>query len=69
MNPVNGHSTWRKSLRCGPNNGCVEIARLSTEHIGVRDSKIAATSPVLAFSAGEWKTFLGDIKHGKFNLF
>jgi uncharacterized protein DUF397 len=63
-----GPTVWTKSTRCGPDNGCVEIARLSTEHIGVRDSKIAETSPVLAFSVSEWQSFLGDIRHGKFNL-
>jgi uncharacterized protein DUF397 len=68
MNSRNGHGAWRKSLRCGPNNGCVEVARLSTEHIGVRDSKITTTSPILAFTSSEWHSFLGDIKRGKFNL-
>jgi hypothetical protein len=68
MNPGNGHTLWRKSLRCGPNNGCVEIARLSADSIGVRDSKIATTSPILAFNASEWQSFVGNVKYGKFNL-
>src|SRR5436190_22153215 len=36
---VTSDAVWRKSVRSGSNYGCVETARLSAEHIGVRDSK------------------------------
>ena len=33
------HSTWRKSSRSEADGACVEIAHLSGDVIGVRDSK------------------------------
>jgi uncharacterized protein DUF397 len=69
MNPGMGTSMpWRKSARCGANAGCVETARLSTGHVGVRDSKDIQASPVLAFTPGQWTSFAQDIKRGKFDL-
>jgi len=60
-------AAWRKSVRWGANAGCVETARLS-EQIGVRDSKDVVASPVLTFMPQEWKSFLGAIKSGEFDL-
>jgi hypothetical protein len=70
MNPGDDASTdqWRKSARCGANAGCVEVARLTGRHVGVRDSKIVATSPVLSFGPQEWRTFLGAVKTGRLDL-
>jgi hypothetical protein len=76
MNPgvaassVEGASTpaWRKSLHSGANAGCVEVARLSGRHIGVRDSKDVTTSPVLSFERYEWRSFLGNVKNGRLDL-
>ena len=59
---------WRKSARCGANAGCVETARLSAEHIGVRDSKDVTVSPVLSFTRFEWTAFMQDVKQGKLDL-
>lgn len=61
-------SVWRKSARCGANAGCVEVARLTGKNIGLRDSTIVATSPVLSFNAQEWRSFLGTIKTGRLDL-
>lgn len=69
MNPDEGSfAPWRKSARCGANAGCVETARLSTEHIGVRDSKNVVASPVLSFTPTEWMSFVRDIRQGRFDL-
>jgi hypothetical protein len=70
MKPGDGASgsVWRKSARCGANGGCVEVARLVGQHIGVRDSKIVATSPVLSFTSREWRSFLGSVKTGRLDL-
>lgn len=69
MNPGEGSpALWRKSARCGANAGCVETTRLSTEHIGVRDSKNVTTSPVLSFTPAEWTSFVQDIRQGRFDL-
>ena len=69
MQPTGFGSKWRKSTRCGPDNGCVELARLdgSTE-ISVRDSKNVATSPVLAFGPLAWSRFAQSVNAGDLDL-
>nr|WP_130346992.1 DUF397 domain-containing protein [Herbihabitans rhizosphaerae] len=51
-------AAWRKSTRSGngTNGDCVEVA-LSTDAVGVRDSKNSTANP-LAFSREAWRTFL-----------
>jgi len=41
--------------------GCVEVA-FAEDTAGVRDSKHVETSPVLAFSANEWRGFIRRVK-------
>jgi hypothetical protein len=49
--------TWRKSSYSNGGNGnCVEVA-VSTEAIGVRDSKNVA-GPTLEFGVDQWRRFL-----------
>lgn len=47
---------WFKSSRSANNAACVEV-RLTTDTIGVRDSKDRG-GPALAFSAAAWTHFL-----------
>lgn len=64
-------SEWRKSARCGPDNGCVELARLNIDasgQIGVRDSKNISASPVLSFERDVWAGFTLRIKAGSYDL-
>jgi hypothetical protein len=56
---------WRKSSFSGA-NGCVEIAVIDGK-IAVRDSK-AQKGPVLTFTPGEWKAFVGGVRNGEFDL-
>lgn len=56
---------FRKASNSG-NLGCVEVARAG-EVIGVRDSK-DQTGPVLAFTPHEWRTFVGAVKEGEFDI-
>ncbi|MFI6522372.1 DUF397 domain-containing protein [Spirillospora sp. NPDC050679] len=59
---------WRKSSRCGGTGTCVEVARLDTSQIGARDTKRGTASPVLQFSAAEWRTFTERVKRGDLDL-
>ena len=56
---------WRKSTYSAYNGNCVEVADLSTDRIGVRDSKAGAGSPVLQFARADWAAFLGSVKDGR----
>jgi hypothetical protein len=57
---------WHKStFSGGENGGCVEVASVPGV-VGVRDTKLGATSPVLIFGTSEWAAFLAAVKHGEF---
>jgi hypothetical protein len=55
---------WQKSSYCAYNGNCVEVARLSYRHVGVRDAKDLGQGPVLQFSAREWAAFVTAVKVG-----
>ena len=52
------HARWRKSTRSGSSGNCVEVADNLPGVVAVRDSK-DKTGPVLTFTPGEWKAFVG----------
>lgn len=56
---------WRKSTRSGKLGNCVEIARLRTETVGVRDSK-RPNGAVLAVPGAEFAVLVAGIKAGEF---
>ena len=55
--------SWRKSSYSMSNGQCVEIARLASGQIGVRDSVMAATAEgsILRFELGAWTAFLAEL--------
>ena len=57
---------WIKSSSSGSTNNCVEVAALTGEFRGVRDSK-SADGPVLAFGMATWSKFLASAVHGNFS--
>jgi hypothetical protein len=57
---------WVKSSLSFANGDCVEVARAEDGWVLVRDSKHRA-GPVLHFTPGEWKAFLGGAKAGEFD--
>ncbi|WP_424529927.1 DUF397 domain-containing protein [Sphaerisporangium viridialbum] len=57
---------WRKSSLSGSDGGeCVEVATNLPSAVAVRDSK-NPHGPALVFTPGEWKSFLGGVKVGRF---
>lgn len=62
------HATWVKSSRSSSNGGeCVEVALLSGDRRGVRDSK-DPSGPALVFTHSEWAAFVSGVKLGEFEL-
>lgn len=63
-------AVWRKSIRSGNGNACVEVADNLVDELGVvlvRDSK-DRTGPVLSFTRAEWTAFLAGVTDGEFTL-
>ncbi|GAB4584656.1 DUF397 domain-containing protein [Nocardia sp. IFM 10818] len=59
---------WFKSSRSHSSGECVEAAHLAGGMVGVRDSKLGNTSPVLVFEPVVWDGFLGALGTGEFDL-
>lgn len=65
---MNRHAgQWHKSSYSEGASNCVESAA-GAGTVYLRDSKLGAASPVLAFTPTEWATFLISTKSGKFGL-
>ena len=56
-------AAFRKAGDCS-DKSCVEVA-ITSEVIGVRDSKDDGRGPVLAFTLDEWATFLARHSEGR----
>ncbi|MEU0500231.1 DUF397 domain-containing protein [Nocardia sp. NPDC005998] len=56
---------WFKSTRSSATRDCVEVAFLSSDLVGVRDSK-NPDGPALVFSGGAWDAFAAAITDGEF---
>ena len=66
--PSNTDLSWIKSSLSYCNSNCVEVASLPDGGVGVRDSK-DPSGPVLRFTPGEWRAFLGGACNGEFDRF
>jgi hypothetical protein len=51
--------TWRKASYSDGQGSCVEVGHVP-EGIGVRDTTLPGTSPVLKFTPEVWRAFLQD---------
>ncbi|WP_433196296.1 DUF397 domain-containing protein [Nocardia sp. CA-107356] len=58
--------TWFKSSYSGGNGNCVEVAFLSNDLVGVRDSK-NLSGPTLTFTSAEWSEFTSAATRGEFD--
>jgi hypothetical protein len=60
-------AAWLKSTYSNLNGSCFELSRLTSDRIGVRDTKDQGTGPVLVFTEPEWGAFLAGAKEGQFD--
>ncbi|MGV9415294.1 DUF397 domain-containing protein [Nocardia sp. NPDC003693] len=67
MNDELNTAVWKKSSFSQPSGECVEVARLSSGRVGVRDSKNPG-GPALVFTPGEWNAFIAGVEGGEFTL-
>lgn len=55
---------YKSSYSTGGQNDCVEVNHSLAGHVGVRDSKLGSTSPVLAVPAVQWVCLLTAVQNG-----
>jgi Domain of unknown function (DUF397) len=60
-------TAWQRSSRCDINGSCVEVGHMAGGDVCVRDGKIGAASPVLAFSQDAWRDFVSAMTAGRFD--
>lgn len=53
---------WRKSTYSERATDCVEISTEVSGWVGVRDSKLASSSPILAFTPSRWGSFIRGLE-------
>jgi hypothetical protein len=68
MSTLESQPEWIKSSLSFANGNCVEVADLSGDEIGVRNSRDAEGS-VLRFTPDEWHAFIGGVHNGEFDRF
>jgi hypothetical protein len=61
-----GPLAWLKSQHSNPSGNCVEVARLPTGEIAVRNSRYPA-GPVLVYTQAELAAFVRGAKDGEFD--
>ncbi|HWR46972.1 MAG TPA: DUF397 domain-containing protein [Pseudonocardiaceae bacterium] len=55
---------YTSSYSNGGANDCVEVNHSLASHVGVRDSKLGTTSPVLAIPAAQWTRVITAVQDG-----
>ena len=63
---VLGPVTWRKSAASNPRGDCVELARLTSGEVAVRNSR-DPHGPALVYTVSEIAAFLAGAKGGEFD--
>jgi hypothetical protein len=58
--------SWFRSSRCAAESSCLEIAVLTGNTIGIRDSKLPDNSPYLTVDRSAWRAFVHGVKAGEF---
>jgi hypothetical protein len=60
-------ANWSKSSRSQGQNDCVEVARVPG-WVGVRDSKLGASGPMLAYSLDSWAELINAARTGRLDV-
>lgn len=60
-------TNWHKASCSNKENGCAEVGSVPGI-IGVRDTKLGAASPILAFDPTEWEAFIRGAKDCEFDI-
>ena len=59
---------WRKPARSEAQNACVEVTTTAVSGwIGIRDSKLGPSSPLLAVTTSGWTALVTSAKEGEFD--
>ncbi len=58
---------WFKSTRSASQDTCVEVAHLTGNTVGVRDST-NPTGPALFFAPAAWDAFAAALRSGRYDL-
>jgi hypothetical protein len=59
---------WLKSSFCAADEDmCVEVRFLENGDVEIRDGKLGTDSPVLQYTADEWRAFDAGLRNGDFD--
>ncbi|MGH3777327.1 MAG: DUF397 domain-containing protein [Pseudonocardiaceae bacterium] len=61
--PFQDRAWYKSSYSNGGADDCVEVNHSLGGHVGVRDSKLGTTSPVLAIPAPHWTRLIAAIQN------
>ncbi|MGH3857804.1 MAG: DUF397 domain-containing protein, partial [Pseudonocardiaceae bacterium] len=59
--PFQDGAWFTSSYTNGGQNDCVEVNYSLPDHVGVRDSKLGAASPVLAVPSVQWASLIAAV--------
>ncbi|MBV9731099.1 MAG: DUF397 domain-containing protein [Pseudonocardiales bacterium] len=62
--PFQERAWYKSSYSNGGQNDCIEVNPSRPGHVGVRDSKLGSTSPMLPIRAAQWVCLIAAVQDG-----